>query len=264
MSEPKITVIIAAHKAYRMPEDPMYLPLQVGASGKESIGFTRDDTGENISVKNPFYSELTGLYWAWKNLDADYVGLVHYRRHFTLSAGHFKTADEKFAHVLKEAEARNILEKTPVIVPKMRKYYIETLYDHYRHTMYVEPLDLAGEILKTRYPEYAEAFEKLKTRTSAHMFNMMIMRKDLLDEYCGWLFDILEELEERTAGNSYGAFHARFFGRVSELLLDVFLEVRRYPYTEVRVLDMEKVNWIKKGGSFLLAKLFGRKYKKSF
>ena len=61
-----------------MPQDPSYLPLHVGAAGKADLGFTRDDTGPNISGKNPHFCELTGLYWAWKNLDADYIGLVHY------------------------------------------------------------------------------------------------------------------------------------------------------------------------------------------
>ena len=44
----------------------MYLPVQVGAEKKESLGYARDNEGENISKKNPNYCELTGLYWAWK------------------------------------------------------------------------------------------------------------------------------------------------------------------------------------------------------
>ena len=72
-------IIIAMHKPYKTPEESVYLPLHVGAEGKDMIpGLTRDDTGENISSKNPMYCELTGLYWAWKNLDADAIGLVHY------------------------------------------------------------------------------------------------------------------------------------------------------------------------------------------
>lgn len=75
--------MVAAHKPYWMPQDDVYMPIHVGCEGKESIGFTGDNTGDNISAKNPHYCELTALYWAWKNLQADYTGLVHYRRYFT-------------------------------------------------------------------------------------------------------------------------------------------------------------------------------------
>ena len=44
--------------------------------GKADIGYTGDHTGDNISLKNANYCELTGLYWAWKNLEADYIGLI--------------------------------------------------------------------------------------------------------------------------------------------------------------------------------------------
>ena len=101
----KVTVIVAAHKPYAMPDDPLYLPLHVGAEGKEPFGFTGDNTGENISAKNPTFCELTGLYWAWKNLDADYIGLAHYRRHFGR-----KGRGEPISHVLTEAEAVRLLE----------------------------------------------------------------------------------------------------------------------------------------------------------
>ena len=74
-----IKVIIATHKKYQMPEDKMYLPVHVGAEGKDSIGYKGDNTKDNISEKNPFFCELTGLYWAWKNLKADYIGIAHYR-----------------------------------------------------------------------------------------------------------------------------------------------------------------------------------------
>ena len=80
----EVIVIVAAHKEYQMPTGEMYLPVYVGAAGKKSIeGYRRDDEGENISDLNPYFGELTGLYWAWKNLNTDYLGLVHYRRHFS-------------------------------------------------------------------------------------------------------------------------------------------------------------------------------------
>ena len=255
----KVTVIVAAHKPYAMPDDPLYLPLHVGAEGKEPFGFAGDHTGENISAKNPTFCELTGLYWAWKNVDADYIGLAHYRRHFGR-----KGRGEPLSHVLTEEEAVRLLTGKDGILPGKRKYYIENLYSHYVHTMHPEPLDITGEIIREKHPAYADAFEELKKRTSAHMFNMMILRKDHLDAYCTWLFDILFELERRVDATAYDAFHARFFGRVSELLLDVWLSQQGLDLVEVPVIGMEKTNWIKKGGSFLMAKFFGKKYDKSF
>ena len=74
---------MAAHKLYWMPSDSVYMPIHVGREGKADLGYVGDNTGDNISAKNPNYCELTALYWAWKNLEADYVGLVHYRRYFT-------------------------------------------------------------------------------------------------------------------------------------------------------------------------------------
>lgn len=255
----KVTVVVAAHKPYAMPADPLYLPLHVGAEGKEPFGFAGDDTGEHISAKNPTFCELTGLYWAWKNLDADYVGLAHYRRHFC-----GKGRGEPLSRVLTEQEAIRLLEGKDGLLPKKRQYYIETLYSHYAHTMHVEPLDITGAILREKYPAYAPAFDALKKRTSAHMFNMLILRRDHLDAYCTWLFAILFELEKRVDATAYDAFHGRFFGRVSELLLDVWLSQQDLDLVEVPVIGMEKTNWIKKGGSFLMAKFFGKKYDKSF
>ena len=60
----------------------------------------------------------------------------------------------------------------------------------------IEHLELTREILKEKYPEYVEAFDKVMKRTSGHMFNMCIMKRDVLNSYCTWLFDILFTLEK--------------------------------------------------------------------
>jgi hypothetical protein len=256
-----IKVVIATHKKYEMPIDKMYLPLHVGSEGKDDLQYTKDNTGDNISLKNPYFCELTGLYWAWKNLNADYIGLSHYRRHFASKKINKK---DLINSVLTLKETDKILNDVDIITPKKRKYYIENLYSHYAHTLYVEPLDIAGEIIEEKYPEYSNEFNKLKKRTSAHMFNMFIMKKNLLDEYCTWLFDILFELEKRVDNKKYDTFHSRFYGRVSELLFDVWLNTKGYSYKEVKVISMEKVNWWIKGTSFLKAKFKKEKYGKSF
>lgn len=255
-----IKIIIATHKKYEMPKDKMYIPVHVGADGKDDLEYIKDDSGDNISKKNPFFCELTGLYWAWKNLDAEYIGLAHYRRHFSIK----KKSNDKFENVLTEQQLQKILEKTDVVLTKKRKYYIENLYSHYKHTMYIEPLDETGKIIEEIYPEYSVYFNKLHKRTSAHMFNMFIMKKEIFDDYCEWLFSILFELEKRIDNTKYDNFHARFYGRISELLLDVYLQKNNIPYKEVGFIYMEKINKVAKIKSFLKAKFLGQKYGKSF
>lgn len=263
-----VKIVVATHKKYQMPNCDIYIPLQLNTEKNGEIkGFVyHDNTGDNISEKNPFFCELTGLYWAWKNLRNDYIGLVHYRRYFSICKHLPRTTESRFNVVLDKEQVNNLLKDNDVILPKKRNYYIENLYDHYKHTMYIESLDETAKIIQEKYPQYMSEFNKLHTRTSAHMFNMFIMKKEILNEYCEWLFDILFELENRMKNKDikYDAFHARFYGRISERLLDVWINTKGIKYTEVKVIDMEKINWWKKGMSFLKAKFFEKKYEKSF
>ncbi len=266
MSE-SVRVIIATHKKYQMPTDSMYLPVQVGAAGKESIGFQRDDEGENISELNPYFCELTGLYWAWKNCAADYLGLVHYRRHFSF---HPHSRDI-WNVVLRRSEIEEDLGKIRVFVPKKRRYYIETLYSHYGHTHYILQLNETRRIMEERCPEYIESFDRAANRRWGYMFNMMIMERTLCDQYCTWLFDILFELRSRLGEDGLTAFHSRYYGRISEIIFNVWLEkkvedgtIKREEMKEIPLIHMEKVNWWKKGTAFLKAKYAGKKYEGSF
>lgn len=255
-----IKIIVAAHKNYNMPGYKCYIPVQVGAKGKADIGYTPDDTGDNISHKNPNFCELTGLYWGWKNLECDYLGLAHYRRHFKEP----KTAKKGIEAVLSDKTVEKLLQKNDIILPTKRKYYIENLYSHYEHTMHIEPLLEVREILAEKYPEYIPEFDRLKKRTSAHMFNMYIMKKEISDKYCEWLFDILFALEEKFGDADYDSFHARFYGRVSELLLDVYINTNKLQYAETPLIYTEKIDWYRKITGFLKAKFLGKKYDKSF
>ena len=158
-----IKIIVASHKKYWMPADDIYLPLHVGKEGKADIGFIGDNTGDNISNKNANYCELTGLYWAWKNLPAEYIGLCHYRRYFTRSNP--CSCSKKKQVILTKAEWEELLNKHPIIVPDKRKYYIETNRSHYNHSHYAKDLDMTEKIIQEKYPQYSEAFTKVMERT---------------------------------------------------------------------------------------------------
>ncbi|MCR4568541.1 MAG: DUF4422 domain-containing protein [Pseudobutyrivibrio sp.] len=279
-----IKILIACHKPYQVPEDDVYLPLQVGAYGKKGIrvkecqgaklphkhqetgAISRDDDGDNISQKNPYYCELTGLYFGWKNVKADALGLVHYRRYFSMKSRAYRKLHGAFKSVLSYDEAAALLTRANVVVPQKRRYYIESLYSHYSHTLDANHLDLAKDIIERDYPEFIPFVNQVYNRTWGYMFNMAIMPKKYLDKYCTWIFDILGKLEQQIDVTQLDAFSARLFGRVSEILFNVWIEKMQsegMSIVECPVIDMERINWPKKIIGFLQAKFMGKKYSQS-
>ena len=236
-----------------MPVDEVYLPLHVGRYGKEGIGYQGDDTGNNISAKNANYCELTGLYWAWKNLDCEYIGLCHYRRYFGKKPKSNNLEDKKAA-IFHRKDYEILLKKYDVILPKKRNYYIETVRSQYEHAHNKRDLDEVEKIIKELYPEYSSVFTKVMSRTTLHIYNMFVMKKAFFDEYCQWLFGILFELEKRIDISYYSQYEARVFGFLSERLFNVWLEHKKLNIVEVPVVFMEKQNWIKKIYGFLKRK----------
>ena len=125
-------------------------------------------------------------------------------------------------------------------------------------------MDETEKIIKEKYPDYLNEFEKIHKRTSAHMFNIFIMKKEILNNYCIWLFDILFELEKRVDETKYDKFNARFYGRISEILLDIYIYKNKLKFKEINIMDMQNINWFNKVASFLKAKFFNKKYASSF
>lgn len=259
-------VAVASHKPYRMPTDRAYLPIHVGAALNPNVceWMQGDDTGDNISTKNGSYCELTALYWLWKNVVADAKGLVHYRRLLGSPDIARRKAKDPFDRLVTSIELKELLAKHQVVVAKRRNYYIETVYNHYSQTFDGGQFDICREILCELHPDYVEAWDDLMQSRSAHIFNMFVMRSELFDAYCAWMFPILEELEKRVDTTGYDAFANRFVGRVSERLLDPWLKVNGIDYTELPIVSPEPVDWNAKVRGFLAAKFLGRKYEKSF
>ncbi len=244
-----IAIMVATHKKYRMPDDKIYIPMHVGAESEPDFGYMRDDTGDNISSKNANFCELTGLYWMWKNVEADYIGVVQYRRYFAARRGL-----DKWKRIATREDLAKVFAETDVILPRKRNYFIETTYSQYAHAHHAIDLDTTREILVEKYPDYVQTFDRNMKKTSGHKFNMFIMRKDMADAYCEWLFSILFELEKRLDISTYSEYNSRVFGFVAERLMDVWIDTNEIPYKEMPVVFMENQNWLKKGGEFLKRK----------
>lgn len=250
----KVKVIVATHKNVAMPTDPLYLPVFVGKDLHPDVNhtFQGDNTGDNISKENAHYNELTAIYWGWKNLDVDALGLVHYRRYLSLNKK--KSLDA----VLSSQQVQKLLNQYDIILPQKRNYYIETNESHYLHAHEHEPFNVMRQVIKQDYPEYQDAFETVMKRTWAHMFNMFIMKKQPLDEYLTWMFDVLHKVEARIDISSYSTYEQRVYGFLSELLLDVWLiKHPQYKTHDVKYVFMEHTNWLVKGGNFIKRKIVG-------
>lgn len=236
-------MVVCCHKQDKWASDECYLPVQVGrAISQVELGIEGDDTGENISVKNRSYCELTGLYWAWKNLKGvDYIGLCHYRRYFNFNErgtdflDHTPKRVEEFEGLnLKLPNVERLFEKQDVVLAKPR---------HYSHNLSIEYGDLhvsddlrtIRKVVQELTPSYEGALNKvLFHRNKMAHYNMFVMKWADFERYCEWLFTILEEAERRVDTSNYSDVQKRIWGYVGERLLNVYVEhhkmrVKYYP-----------------------------------
>jgi hypothetical protein len=204
----------------------MYVPLRVGSAGNEDFGYLRDDTGENISNLNCYYSELTGLYWIWKNVkDLDYVGTCHYRRYLI-------NEQEK---IFTRQEYEALLAEYDLVTTK--KVHLNNSY-HYGFSANhnIAALDMTGEVIRELHPDYYETFIRLVNGADTYFGNILVTKKELFDEYCEWLFSIFFEVQKRISlENGEDAYHKRVFGFISEFLLLVWTTVKGLSVYECKV-----------------------------
>lgn len=237
-----IRIFISCHKPTVVPQkNGLLYPIQVGAAlNKQKLdGMLHDDEGINISDKNRSYCELTAQYWAWKNVDADYYGFFHYRRYFSFSETQFPTNtfgdvkleknDEKTLQELQldESHMRDVIEKYDVIAPQKGKFDIPglTMYKQYciAKVHRKEDLDLVLSIIDRDYPEMSQTAQEYIHSTDGYFCNMFIMKKEIFQAYCEWLFPILEEHEKRRDFSSYDRETYRVSGYLAERLCGIYL-----------------------------------------
>lgn len=250
-------VYIVSHKKVNLPKMNGYQPIQVGMNKEDFPGYIRDNTKENIADKNANYCELTAQYWIWKNTNGDVKGLVHYRR-FLENKSLNLTQNSKFKHIVADEEIENYLNECDLLLPKRRNYFIETLYSHYIHSHKKEGLDVTREVIANSFPEYLNSYDVVLNRKTAHMFNMIIAKKNVFDEYSAWLFDVLGQVESKLDISNWNQSESRVYGYISELLLDVWLDQHKdLKYKELPVGFIGNQHWGIKIFNFLQRKIKG-------
>lgn len=193
--------------------------IHVGAALTEdriAEGLIVDNTGENISIRNKQFCELTALYWIWKNASEDVVGLVHYRRHFIMPVDWVE---------------RMTINKVDVILP-VPLYVVPNLEENYRSRHDENDLDYMFTYMKENH---VEEYERLKAFWQNGLYspcNMMIARKGVLDDLCEWLFPILFAVAEH-GGQKEDAYTNRYPGFLSERLISYFFNKNKDKYKVV-------------------------------
>jgi len=253
----QVKVIVAAHKPYDVLCDAVYLPVHAGAARTGTPLYQSDAQGEHISGRNDLYCELTALYWAWKNLPADALGLVHYRRYLGVPA-RMRPWIAPLARAASGEELARYLKDVPVLLPKKRNYFIENREDQFVHAHGRAAIDALRRVMGQSAPAYLPAFDRTMKRTSGHCFNMFVMRRDVCDAYCAWMFDLLFKTEALLREEAPQEIRPRLLGFLSERMLDCWLETNDYRWMELPVVHTESVNWPAKAAAFLKRK-FARK-----
>ena len=254
-------VYIAFHQNGEViPKDESYSALQVGKLiSNLQLKIENDATGENISAKNDFYSELTGWYWIWKNQKHDYIGTAHYRRYFTAAPTplltkvnkkvlnliglkkkrhglfYVKNSQNWIQKILTLNEIQSILNEFDVILPQKKKFKY-SVQEQYKRRHNINDLMLTRQILGKLYPEYLLAFDEALTGKEMYAFNMFIMPWAIFNNYMKWLFSILFELEKVVHINRNDKYQKRIGAFMAERLQTVWFQKNKFKVKELPVL----------------------------
>lgn len=256
----KIEIYVATHKPMEVKLPDFCKPIQVNTdkNGRWANYLHDNDTFDNISAKNNSYCELTALYAMWKGCDAEIQGLFHYRRYLS-NENRVSLRNENYKRINKKKISEKIITKerisellasADVILPMDQCPYPTTAYEDLQRFVSLEDIHKMVDIVQLYYPEYMQDMTDTLNSMNISYCNMFIARKEFVDFYCTWLFDVLEKVEMVTPVSTYDVQHQRIFGYYSEILINVFIKHHHYKVEKVYRVDLLE----KSGGSVLRQK----------
>lgn len=258
--QPSVKILVGYHKPAVLLKSDVLVPIHLGralatkaskdgAMSQEDYqwmldNMIGDDTGDNISNLNREFCELTAIYWAWKNYDKlgnpDYIGFMHYRRHFIFNENlneyyknefglyEIKNITKDYINNIKlnDKDINSFIKKTFADFYITRK--IKTLYSVKEHFckdlsfLNSQDLEKCAQEIISNYPKYKETVTNYLNSNSNYWYGSFIMRKDLFFEYCDWLFNILFKLEKKINRKNYSVQSNRILAFLAERLLGIF------------------------------------------
>lgn len=246
-----ICVSYRKDKPSQIIKDEIYLPFSSGSSNLESLWDSRllaDGLGKNISDRNDSYCELTTQYWAWKNLNADFLGFCHYRRFFSFAkndneSNRVELDSYNFIHepflspqsirkhrltdrslIEKECENCDLILPTPANLKINGYSSARDQYCNASNYLHRNDLEFLEKIIADDFPAYAPYAKKYLSQEMAVFCNMFIMKRTLFEEYSSFLFAVLEKFYQNTNIVNYNIEATRVVGHLGERVLGIFWE----------------------------------------
>ena len=231
-------------------DNPLYIPVRCGAvyDNRENVKMIGDDTGDNISEKRMTFCELTVQYWAWKNVEADYYGLCHYRRYISfydkqlpfagLKQGMLPSMNEEFIKkygFLNEEDIREKIGKQDVVVcPEydIKEDWIkdnpcknvrESWLKYSPAFLTDKQFDTILNLIKKLTPEYYQSAREYMNGRKFRGFNCFIMKKEPYMRMCEFSFKILEAFEKTLDMEHTSMTQNRAPGYLGEWLFSIFV-----------------------------------------
>lgn len=166
-----------------------------------------DDFYESISNKNQRYSEMTAMFWLRYNSDADYIGIEHYRRRFNIS-------EEKYREYLEQGF--DVITTPEYLLP-------ESIEENFEKHHYANDWALMYEAIEAIHPDDAGFVHKYFSDARFRPCNMNIWKRELYDEYCDWLFPVLDYICSRSP-EKFDLYERRDIGFIGERLTSFYVE----------------------------------------
>lgn len=245
----KINIYICLHKQFPTITCNLFNPIQLGASiNKKDLKILRDDTGDNISNLNPYFCELTAIYWAWKNSNSDYYGFFHYRRYLSFKFTHNRSIfldsfDDKkmsFLFGLNENCIRKYLKNMDIVLPRKLQFNT-SLYNQYCEFHKERDLFELRKIISMQCSEYLPYFDKAMHENSGYFYNIFIMNHFYFHKYCNWIFPILFEFQKKVKYNTTDFYEKRTPGFIAERLLSVFILYIKNSNKNIKIRELPTI-----------------------
>lgn len=231
-------------------DNPLFINVRGGAVFDKTAEpvLPGDDTGDNISELNRHFSEYSVIYWAWKNQKADYYGLCHYRRFLSFSdkklrAGGLRQVN--FDGMTKATLQAAGLDDSEKMEKVIRDYDMIVPYEHdvvkhdckdsriknvrqfwlRYHASYLKEseLDLILELIKKHNKAYYKDALEYMNGILFRGFNCFVMKKELFNEYCEYVFPMLFEFEKKCDRTHNSTLTNRNTGYAGEWFFSIFV-----------------------------------------